>query len=73
MHDYSLEDFTYAFFNATVSDGVTIERGSHVSADAIIISGFKVGECCEVGVRTEVINHISSHSKRVGNLDRIIY
>jgi acetyltransferase EpsM len=58
--------------NATVCGGVTIGKGTHVGAGAIIIPEIKIGEHCVIGAGTVVINDIPSHSKVVGNPGRII-
>ena len=58
--------------NATFCGGVTIWKGTHVGAGAIIIPEIKIGEHCVIGEGTVVIDHIPSHSKVVGNPGRII-
>ena len=58
--------------NATVCGGVTIGKGTHVGAGAIIIPEIKIGEHCVIGAGTVVIDHIPCHSKIVGNPGRII-
>ena len=58
--------------NAAVCCEVTIGKGTHVGAGAIIIPEIKIGEHCVIGEGTVVIDHIPSHSKVVGNPGRII-
>lgn len=71
-HDNVIEDFVHISPNVTLCGLVTVGRGTHIGAGAIVIPQTKIGEWCTIGAGAVIIKDIPDYAVVVGNPGRII-